>query len=118
MWTWSPECAPPLRSCWHGVLRSYEDAAGELEGLDIVGEIYPEPQDLIVEKDGYNAFHLTELDDALRANHVTDLVVVGTSASRTRCTARSTRAIGPGSSQTPFHRSTTSSTEPRCATSS
>ncbi|MCI0636292.1 MAG: cysteine hydrolase [Actinobacteria bacterium] len=78
MWTWSPECAPPIRSCWPGVMRTYSDADGELEGPDIVGEIYPEPADAIVEKYGYDAFHHTKLADLLRANHVTDLIVVGT----------------------------------------
>lgn len=78
MWTWSPECAPPLRSCWPGVMRTYEDVDGELEGPDIVGEIYPYPGDLIVEKYGYDAFHHTELADLLLANQVSDLVVVGT----------------------------------------
>jgi nicotinamidase-related amidase len=78
LWTWSPECAPPMRSCWPGVMRSYEDADGELEGPDIVGEIYPEPGDPVIEKYGYDAFHHTNLADLLRANHVTDLIVVGT----------------------------------------
>jgi nicotinamidase-related amidase len=78
MWTWSPECAPPTRSCWPGVTRTYRDVGGELEGPDIVGEIYPADGDVVVEKYGYDAFHRTELDDALRARHVTDLVLAGT----------------------------------------
>jgi nicotinamidase-related amidase len=78
MWAWSPECAPPTRSCWPGVMRAYADADRELEGPDVVGEIYPEPGDPIVEKYGYDAFHHTKLTDLLRANHVTDLIVVGT----------------------------------------
>jgi nicotinamidase-related amidase len=78
MWTWSPECAPPLRSCWPGVMRAYVDVDGEREGPDIVDEIYPEPEDLIIEKYGYSAFHNTRLTDELRARHVTDLVVAGT----------------------------------------
>jgi nicotinamidase-related amidase len=78
MWTWSPECAPPTCSCWPGVMRTYADVDGEREGPDVVDEIYPEAGDLIVEKYGYNAFHRTRLVDALRAHHVTDLVVAGT----------------------------------------
>jgi ureidoacrylate peracid hydrolase len=78
MWIWSPECAPPLRSCWPGVMRTYADVDGEREGPDVVDEIYPEPGDLIVEKYGYSAFHNTRLVDALQAHHVTDLVVAGT----------------------------------------
>jgi nicotinamidase-related amidase len=78
MWTWSPECAPPTCSCWRGVTRTYEDAGGELEGSAIVAELTPHPGEIVIEKYGYDAFHHTQLDDALRANRVTDLVVVGT----------------------------------------
>jgi nicotinamidase-related amidase len=78
MWRFSPECAPPLRSCWPGIMRTYDDADGELEGVDIVDEIYPLPGDPIVEKYGYDAFHHSELDDALLARHVDHVVIVGT----------------------------------------
>jgi nicotinamidase-related amidase len=78
MWRFSPECAPPTRSCWPGVTRRYEDTDRELEGPDIVEEIYPLREDPIVEKYGYDAFHYSNLDDALHARHVSHVVIVGT----------------------------------------
>ena len=78
MWRYSPECAPPLRSCWPGVIRTYEDADGELEGPAIVDELSPRREDPIVEKYGYDAFHHSNLDDVLHARHVNQVVVVGT----------------------------------------
>jgi nicotinamidase-related amidase len=78
MWRYSPECAPPVRSCWPGVSRTYEDSHTELEGPDIVEEIYPRPEDPIIEKYGYDAFHHSELDDVLRAHAVRHVVIVGT----------------------------------------
>jgi nicotinamidase-related amidase len=78
MWRFSPECAPPLRSCWPGVTRTYADSDGKLEGPDIVEEIYPRREDPIVEKYGYDAFHHSNLDDVLHARHVSQVVIVGT----------------------------------------
>lgn len=78
MWRFSPECAPPVRSCWPGVTRTYEDSEVELEGADIVEEIYPRRDDPIVEKHGYDAFHHSDLDDVLHARHVSHVVIVGT----------------------------------------
>lgn len=78
MWRFSPECAPPLRSCWPGIMRTYDDADGELEGPDIIQEIYPLPGDPIVEKYGYDAFHHSNLDDVLHARHVNQVVIAGT----------------------------------------
>lgn len=78
MWRFSPECAPPLRSCWPGVMRTYDDADGELEGPGIIEEVAPLPGEPIVEKYGYDAFHHSELDDVLRARHVDHVVIVGT----------------------------------------
>lgn len=78
MWRFSPECAPPLRSCWPGVTRTYEDSHEEMEGADIVQEIYPWPDDPIIEKYGYDAFHDSDLDDVLRARGVNHVVIVGT----------------------------------------
>ncbi len=78
MWTWSPECAPPVCSCWRGIQRTYRDSDGELDGSGIVEELRPRREDLVIEKYGYDAFHGTQLDDALRACRVTDIVVAGT----------------------------------------
>lgn len=78
LWRWSPQCAPPTLCCRKGHLRTYGDAAGRLECTDIVGEIYPAPGDMIVEKYGYGAFHDTRLSDHLRQAGVASLVVTGT----------------------------------------
>jgi nicotinamidase-related amidase len=78
MWRYSPECAPPVRSCWPGVTRMYQDSDSELEGPDIVEEVYPRPDDPIIEKYGYDAFHHSALDDVLRARHVSHVVIAGT----------------------------------------
>lgn len=78
LWTWSPECQPPTKCCWKGHLRSYPDAEGELDCSDVIGELYPEPGDLIVEKFGYGAFHGTALADLLRARGVQSIALTGT----------------------------------------
>lgn len=78
LWEWSPECEPPTRCCWKGVARRYGDTDGELECTDIIGEIYPDAGDEIVEKYGYGAFHGTGLAERLRARGVESLAVTGT----------------------------------------
>ena len=78
LWNWSPECEPPLKCCWKGHERIYRDVDGPLEGTDIIEEIYPEPDDVIVEKYGYGAFHGTSLAETLRSFNVDALAVTGT----------------------------------------
>lgn len=78
LWTWSPECEPPTKCCWQGHRRAYGDSNGELDCADIIGEIYPETGDLIIEKYGYGAFHGTPLSDRLRQLGVGALAVTGT----------------------------------------
>ena len=78
MWAWSPELAPPLRSCRPGVMRSYEDADGEREGVAVIDELAPAPGDLVVDKFGYGAFHRTSLHDLLETRGVDTVVVTGT----------------------------------------
>ena len=48
VWEWSPVLAPPVCSCWKGVLRHYADVGKELDCSDIIDEIYPEPGDPVV----------------------------------------------------------------------
>ena len=43
-----------------------------------MSELAPEPQDLIIEKFGYGAFHGTPLSDLLRQRGVRSLLVTGT----------------------------------------
>lgn len=78
IWTWSPELAPPQRSCWPGVMRPYGDIDGLREGPAVIDELSPTPGDLVVDKYGYGAFHRTRLHDILVAHAVDTVVVVGT----------------------------------------
>jgi nicotinamidase-related amidase len=78
IWEWSPVLAPPVCCCWKGHRRHYADVARELDGSDIIDEIRPRPDEPVIEKFGYGAFHNTNLDDLLRARHVQSLLVTGT----------------------------------------
>lgn len=78
MWAWSPELAPPRRSCWPGVRRTYGDVEGDREGPAVVDELTPSGGDIVVDKYGYGAFHRTRLHDVLIAHGVDTVVVTGT----------------------------------------
>jgi nicotinamidase-related amidase len=77
MMTWSPECGPEMRSCWLGHQREYADCVGPREGAAVVDELASRPDELVVDKYGYGAFHNTLLEDALLARGVTQVVVTG-----------------------------------------
>lgn len=77
--TWfSLECAPPLKSCWPGVQRSYGDRKEPVAGHDVVDELTPLPDETIIDKYGYGAFHNTCLEDFLRASKIRQVWIVGT----------------------------------------
>ncbi|HJQ58360.1 MAG TPA: isochorismatase family cysteine hydrolase [Vineibacter sp.] len=78
LWTWSPQCRPPIKCCWKGHLRSYGDCQGQRDGAEIIDELRPAAVDLVVEKYGYGAFHGTGLAERLRAAGVVSLFVTGT----------------------------------------
>lgn len=78
MWEWSPQLAPPIWACQRAYRRLYHDVGKELDCADIIDEIYPAPNDHLVEKYGYGAFSNTNLEDILRSLHVESLVVTGT----------------------------------------
>ena len=78
LWEWSPQCRPPTRCCWKGHPRFYPDVGKELDCTDIIQEIYPEPDDVVIEKFGYGAFHGTPLADLLRGRGVESLLITGT----------------------------------------
>jgi nicotinamidase-related amidase len=78
IWEWSPMLAPPIRCCWPGHRRSYDDVGKTLDCADIIEELCPQPGDSIVEKFGYGAFHNTALDDILKAHAVESLLITGT----------------------------------------
>lgn len=74
----SPQCAPPTKSCWPGTTRQYQDRDEPLDGHDIVDELSPEHGEVIVDKYGYGAFDNTVLEDALRAAAASQVWIVGT----------------------------------------
>lgn len=74
----SPECGPEQRSCWPGTMRPYRDSDEAVDGHDVVDELEPLDDELVVDKFGYGSFHNTMLDDALRARSVRQLWVIGT----------------------------------------
>ena len=78
LWEWSPECRPPTKCCWKGHERFYDDIGRTIDCADVIGEIYPEPGDPIIEKHGYGAFHDTALAGLLGELGVQSLIVTGT----------------------------------------
>jgi nicotinamidase-related amidase len=78
MWNWSPQLEPPVCCCWPGVRRCYADVQEELDCADIIGELYPHPEDTVIEKYGYGAFYNTILPDRLRALDIEAVVITGT----------------------------------------
>ncbi len=77
-WIWSPECEPPTKCCWQGHMRYYGDVDEELDCTEVIGELRPERDDLIVEKYGYGAFHDTDMNDDLAEMGIGSLVITGT----------------------------------------
>ena len=78
LWEWSPQCKPPTKCCWKGHQRYYKDVSKTLECTEIIDELMPSSNDIIVEKFGYGAFHETSLHKTLQGLGVTSLVVTGT----------------------------------------
>lgn len=78
IWEWSPMCGTEEKTCWKGVRKKYRDKDVELDGTDIIDEIYPYKEDYIIEKCGYSAFYNTELEDVLKKNCIEYLVITGT----------------------------------------
>ncbi|WP_134498190.1 cysteine hydrolase family protein [Microvirga pakistanensis] len=76
--SWIAKLKPPVQACVPGVFRQYGDAAGERETTAIIDELAPRPDDLIVDKIYFSAFHLTDLGQRLRAMSVSSLVITGT----------------------------------------
>jgi nicotinamidase-related amidase len=74
----SPECGPETRSCWRGETRRYADREHALRGHDVVDEIAPADDEVVIDKYGYGSFENTPLDDVLRAMRVRQVWLVGT----------------------------------------
>lgn len=78
LWDWSPQCAPPTKCCWKGHERSYADRTGRRQCTDIIDELQPAPDDIVIEKYGYGAFHDTSLDKGIRSFGLNSVVITGT----------------------------------------
>lgn len=77
LWNWSPEIEE-LGACRRGLTRYYADIQAERQCSDVVDEIYPQPEDYIVEKYGYSAFRFTNLRDILMSEGADSIIAVGT----------------------------------------
>ena len=78
LWEWSPQARPPVKCCWKGHKRHYQDTDGERECTDVIDELAPLVGEHQVEKFNYGAFHATTLEPILRALGVESCVVTGT----------------------------------------
>ena len=78
LWNWSPQCQPPTKCCWKGHQRFYKDIAGTRECTEIIDELLPSPEDSIIEKFGYGAFHETPLEKMLHSSGISAVVITGT----------------------------------------
>jgi len=78
LWEFSPKIAPPTLACHAGHKRFYADVHKTLECIEIIDELAPKPEDVVIDKLGYGAFHGTKLDDTLRQGGVESLIVTGT----------------------------------------
>jgi len=78
LWEFSPKLAPPILACHAGHKRFYADIHKTLECIAIIDELAPGPQDVVIDKLGYGAFHGTNLDDTLRQRGIESLIVAGT----------------------------------------
>jgi nicotinamidase-related amidase len=78
LWDWSPQCKPPTKCCWKGHERFYSDINARRDCTEIIDELRPEPQDTIVEKYGYGAFHETDLAEIIRSFGLNSVVITGT----------------------------------------
>ena len=78
LWEFSPRLAPPTLACHAGHQRFYADIHKTLDCAGIIDEIAPKPEDSVIDKLGYGAFHETKLDERLHQLAVESLVVTGT----------------------------------------
>jgi nicotinamidase-related amidase len=78
LWEFSPKLAPPILACHAGHKRFYDDVHKTLECIEIIDELAPQPEDVVIDKLGYGAFHGTKLDETLRKRGVESLIVTGT----------------------------------------
>jgi len=78
LWDWSPQCQPPVKCCWKDHERFYSDIAGRRQCTEIIDELQPTAQDIILEKYSYGAFHDTGLEKIIRSFGLNSVVITGT----------------------------------------
>ena len=78
LWEFSPKLGPPILACHAGHKRFYADIHKTLECIEVIDELATKPEDLVIDKLGYGAFHGTKLDETLRRRGVGSLIVTGT----------------------------------------
>jgi nicotinamidase-related amidase len=78
LWEFSPELASPVSACQRGHRRCYADTEVALDCAEVIDEISPQPGDYLVDKQGYGAFHGTNLEATLRSLGVESLIITGT----------------------------------------
>ena len=76
--TWLKTLEKPVQACLPGRMRWFDDIAAEREGFAIVDELSPQPNDIIIDKPYYSAFHETDLAQKLVDLAADSLVVTGT----------------------------------------
>jgi nicotinamidase-related amidase len=68
----------PVNACRPGFLRSYPNLSEPRDGADMIDSLRPEPEEIVVDKPYFSAFHDTNLDQRLRHAGADSLVVTGT----------------------------------------
>ena len=69
---------PPLKGCWKGLVRYFPDVRKRLDATDIIKEIYPQPEDYVVEKNWFDSFWASPLEPYLRAHGTEYVIITGT----------------------------------------
>lgn len=75
---WLELTKAPVEACVVGKMRTYQDVDGERHGIEIIDELKPETNDLVVDKIYYSSFFRTDLEKMLHDIQPSSLVVVGT----------------------------------------
>lgn len=76
--TWLKLIEPPVSSCVPGHPRRFADRDAPCDAAAVVDELAPAPDDLVIDKIFFSAFHATDLDARLRAQGIDALAVTGT----------------------------------------
>jgi len=76
--SWLASSTPSISGAPRGFGRPSSSCLAGEANVATVAELAPRPDELVVQKPYYDAFHGTVLDGALRARGITHLVVTGT----------------------------------------